>query len=587
MSNFFSELKRRNVFKVGVAYAVVAWLLTEIATQVFPFFDIPNWAVRLVILLLILGFPVALIIAWAFELTPEGLKRTEVADVEHLPKRSRKQAWIYVVIIAGAISIGLFYFGHYRTSKQDESAELPEKSIAVLPFENLSRDPDNAYFAEGIQDEILARLAKIADLKVISRTSTQRFKSSPNNLPEIAKQLGVANILEGSVQKSGDQVRVNVQLINAMTDSHLWGDIYDRKLTDIFAVESDIAKTIAETLQAKLTGLEKTAIAKRPTANTEAYELYLKGRFFWNKRTGEALKKSIEYFQQAIEKDSSYALVYAGLADAYVLLPTYSAGSPRESYPKAKAAAKRALEMDETLGEAHASLAYALILYDWDFPESNTEFQRAIELNPNYATAHHWHSIGLRSLGRFDEAIAEMKWAQALDPLSLIINADLGTGYIYARQYDKAVEQLRKTIEMDQSFYYAHWRLGTAYEMKGFFQNAVAEFQRARQLNDDPSVVAFLGHAFAAAAGKREEALKTLDQLKEIARQRYVSGYSFAIVYTGLGEKDQALNELERCYQQRAFDVIFLKIDPLLDNLRGDPRFEALVQKIVSSKTKP
>src|SRR6266481_2323388 len=252
--NFFAELKRRNVYKVAIAYGVVAWLLMQVASQIFPFFEIPNWTVRFVVLLLIIGFPVALILAWAFELTPEGIKRTEFAD--ELPKKSgRSRAWFYVVVIAGAISIGLFFMGRYTApNKQGTPAEVVTKSIAVLPFENLSHDPDNAFFADGIQEEILTRLSKIADLRVISRTSTQRFKSTPDNLVEIAKQLGVANILEGSVQRSADQVRVNVQLIKAATDAHLWADTFDRKLTDIFAVESEIAKAVADTLQAKLSG---------------------------------------------------------------------------------------------------------------------------------------------------------------------------------------------------------------------------------------------------------------------------------------------------------------------------------------------
>src|SRR5947199_6398205 len=300
LGNFFAELKRRNVYKVAIAYGVVAWLLIQVATQVFPFFEIPNWVVRLVVLVIIIGFPVGLINAWAFELTPEGLKRTETADAEHSAGRSLKRTWIYVVIIAGAISIGLFFLGRYTSSKQSAGAELPGKSIAVLPFDNLSRDPDNAYFAEGVQDEILTRLAKVADLKVISRTSTEKYKSKPDNLREIAKQLGVSNILEGSVQKAADQVRVSVQLINATTDGHLWAEIYDRKLTDIFKVETDIAKTIAETLQAKLTGSEEHAISVKPTADAAAYQLYLKGRFFWGRRSGDNIPKAIEYFEEAI-----------------------------------------------------------------------------------------------------------------------------------------------------------------------------------------------------------------------------------------------------------------------------------------------
>src|SRR2546427_3898778 len=316
---FFGELKRRNVYKVAVAYAVVGWLLIQVATQVFPFLEIPNWAIRLVILLTALGFPVALIIAWAFELTPQGIKRTEIADAMPETARQKKHTWIYVVVIAGLFSIGLFFLGRYSAGNKTASpAGISNKSIAVLPFDNLSRDPDNAYFAEGVQDEILTRLAKVADLKVISRTSTQHFKSTPDNLPQIAKQLGVAHILEGSVQKASDQVRVNVQLINALTDAHLWADTYDRKLTDIFAVESEIAKTIAETLQARLSGSEKSSIAKEPTGNTKAHQFYLKGRYFWNKRTGPDLQTAIDYFKQAIEQDSNYALAYAGLADSHV-----------------------------------------------------------------------------------------------------------------------------------------------------------------------------------------------------------------------------------------------------------------------------
>ena len=330
-NNFFAELKRRNVYKVAVAYIVAGWALSQGIAQVFPVFDVSNWLIRLLVLLIIIGLPIALVLAWMFELTPEGIKRTATADAMPDMTRKKKYVWIYVVVIAGLVSIGLFLLGRYTASPVASGEggrlgepSLPQKSIAVLPFENLSRDPDNAFFAEGVQDEILTRLAKVADLKVIARTSTQRFQSAPEDLRDIAKKLGVMNILEGSVQKAADQVRVNVQLINAMTDAHLWAETYDRKLTDIFAVESDIAKTIAETLQAKITGSEKNSIAKAPTANPEAYELYLKGRFFWNKRTGEDLHKAIGYFEQAIAKDPNYALAYVGSADSYLLLSSYS-----------------------------------------------------------------------------------------------------------------------------------------------------------------------------------------------------------------------------------------------------------------------
>src|SRR6266498_3436459 len=286
LPSFFAELKRRNVYKVAIAYAVVAWLLLQAASILFPTFEAPPWTMKVFVAVIALGFPIALVLAWAFELTPEGLKRTEFAD-ELRTKTARSHAWIYVVVVAGAISVSLFFLRSYTSSKQ--SPELPGKSLAVLPFTNLSGNPENAYFAAGIQDEIVTRLAKITELKVISCTSTQRLKSAPDDLPAIAKQLGVSNILEGSVQRTTDQLRVNVQLVRAESDTHLWAETFDRKLTDIFKIESEIAKTVAETLQAKLSGSEQHAIAARPTENTEAHQLYLKGRFFWNKRTGENL----------------------------------------------------------------------------------------------------------------------------------------------------------------------------------------------------------------------------------------------------------------------------------------------------------
>ena len=462
---------------------------------------------------------------------------------------------------------------------------IPEKSIAVLPFENLSDDKSNAYFAEGVQDEILTRLAKVADLKVISRTSTQHFKSTPENLPQIAKQLGVMNILEGSVQKANDQVRVNVQLINAMNDAHLWAEIYDRKLTDIFAVESDIAKTIADTLQAKLTGTEERAIAKVPTSNKEAYELYLRGRFFWNKRTGADLKVGIDYFNQAITKDPNYALAYSGLADSYLLLSVYSAASPRDSIPQAKAAAKKALELDSTLAEAHASSGRILSGYDFAFDQAIAEFERAIELNPNYATAHHWLSnTPLVGRGDFDRAISEGKRSVELDPLSMINSADLGNTYFYARRYDEGALQVKKALEIDPHAYIAHYYLGEILQLKGQLTEAIAEYEKAVELDDDPQPLALVGQAYAR-SGKRKEAEQILARLTEEAKTRYVSAYNLALMFLGLGEKEKAIAALERAYNEGAGnDIYSIRVDPMLDELRKDARFEALAEKIVPAR---
>jgi adenylate cyclase len=505
-----------------------------------------------------------------------------------LPKRRAiPLGWIGAAVLLLIVIAGWFFLGRYKArSKESRVAETPAKSIAVLPFENLSEEKGNAYFADGIQEEILTRLAKIADLKVISRTSTQQFQSKPANLSEIAKQLGVANILEGSVQRSADQVRVNVQLIKAETDAHLWADTFDRKLTDIFAVESEIATAIAETLQAKLSVAEKTAIAKRPTANPEAYQLYLKGLFFWNKRTGADLRTAIGYFNQALGKDPSYALAYVGLADSYSLLNFYGgAASPADSYPQAKEAAKKALQLDDTSAEAHTSFAYVLENYDFDLEQSLKEFERAIQLNPNYATAHHWFANGvLSALGQFDRAIAAGKRAVELDPLSLIINANLGEDYFYARRYDEAIAQLCKTIEMDPRFYYAHWALGIALQSKGQLNEAIAEYRKAAELSDDPYVLALLGQAYAR-AGQREEAQKILGRLSEETKSRYVHAYSFVLMYLALGDKERAIDEMERAYRERAgTDIVYIKIDPMLDELRGNPRFEALVQRVFAPK---
>jgi TolB-like protein/Tfp pilus assembly protein PilF len=593
LKNFFSELKRRNVYKVAVAYAIVGWLLVQIATQVFPFLEIPNWVVRLVIAVVVIGFPIALVIAWAFEATPEGIKRTEVADA--MPGSAatgrKKHAWIYVVVIAATISVTLFFLGRYTAGNKSvasASNELPAKSIAVLPFDNLSRDPDNAFFAEGVQDEILTRLAKVADLKVIARTSTQKFKSAPENLPDIAKQLGALNILEGSVQKANDQVRVTVQLINAMTNSHLWAEIYDRKLTDIFAVESDIAKAIADQLQAKLSGSEKQMMAAQPTTDTEAYELYHKGKSLWEKRSGDNIPKAIAYYEQAIARDPNYALAYAGLAKAYILLPFYAGADRLDAFSKAKDAALKALRLDPNLAEAHAALGKVLFFSEIDLTGAMREYKRAIELQPNDATAHHWlGNDTLAALGRFEEAIAQGKRAVELDPLSPVINTDFGTIFYYAHRYEESARQLRKTLEIDPTFFYARFNLGIALQAAGDLSGAIAEYEKAKRLGDNIYVSMLCAQA-KARAGDKDAALRMLSELDKISQQREVVGYVRALLYLSLNKKDEALRWLEKGFEERdGSNISWIKVDPLLDSLHGDPRFEALVQKVIAPKNQP
>ena len=582
--SFFAELKRRNVYKVAIAYVVAGWALAQGIAQVFPVFDIPNWVVRLLVLLIIIGLPIALGLAWAFELTPQGIKRTAVADALPGAARQKKRAWIYVIVLGALISIGLFFLGRYtaRNSSGASSSQLPTKSIAVLPFDNLSHDPENAYFSDGIQEEILTRLAKIADLKVISRTSTQRFKSAPGDLRQIAQQLGVTNVLEGSVQKEGDQVRVNVQLINAATDAHLWADTFDRKLTDIFAVESEIAKAVAETLQAKLTGSAEHVLASRPTENPEAHQLYLKGRYFWNKRTAENLRKAIDYFQQAIDKDPTYALAYAGLADAHSLMPIYDGTPPKDDVPKALAAARKAVELDDSLAEAHTSLANAL-LFNVQLAAAEPEFRRAIALNPNYATAHQWFGECVQGEGRLDDALTELQRAHELDPLSLIINASFGTSLGMVGRSDEAIEQLHKTIDMDPAFTVAYVMLGQVLEEKGDLKGAIAAYEKARQLNPHAQLAPLA--CVYVRSGRKEDARKILNDMTNLSRQQYVPAYNLAVIHLALGDKEEAMRLLEKAYDDRAIllqgNFGSLKTDHRLDPLRGDPRFQRLLDRFL------
>jgi TolB-like protein/Tfp pilus assembly protein PilF len=449
---FFGELKRRNVYKVAVAYAVVAWLLVQVATQVFPFFEVPNWAIRLVILILVIGFVVALAFSWAFELTSEGLKRTEDVDVTKSVTKSTGRKLDFVVIAILLLIIGIFAYQRFAGQKVRSGAEsrVPEKSIAVLPFENRSRDPDNAYFADGIQDEILTRLAKIADLKVISRTSTQHYKSAPENLPEIAKELGVAHILEGSVQKTGDAVRVNVQLIKAANDSHLWADTFDRKLTDIFSVETEVAKAIADQLRAKLTGQEEQVIAAKPTDNTEAYDAYLRGLAF-------SLKSSIpansiaaqKYLREAVRLDPKFALSWAMLsyvdAVGYITANLQPTTALRE---EAQQAAETALTLQPNLGEAILAKGYYHYACLKDYDTAVRYFEQARQLLPNSSRIPESLAYVTRRRGQWDRSEAYFNEAERLDPRNVYLIHQHGLSYMCLRRFPEALRKLDQVLNI-------------------------------------------------------------------------------------------------------------------------------------------
>jgi serine/threonine protein kinase/tetratricopeptide (TPR) repeat protein len=468
--------------------------------------------------------------------------------------------------------------------KRPETTGIPEMkwnfSTAVLPFADISPQKDQEYFCDGMTDDIITKLTKLPEVKVISRTSVMRYKNTDIDIREIGKELGVTTILEGSIQKSGDDIRVNAQLINVEDGFHLWAETYDRKLKNVFEIQSDLAENIVGALKAKLSPEEKHGFEKKPTEDIEAYNMYLKGRYFWHLRTAEGFQKSLEYFQKAIEKDPTFAQAYSGIADYFNLLGYYDLLPSREAFPKAREAAEKALEMDEKLAEAHTSLGWVKTLFEWDWPGAKKSFKRAIELNPGYATAHHWYAAFLTAVGRFDESIAEAKRAQELDPASLTLSCTLGAILWVARRYDDAIAELHRSIEFDPNSYIAHWYLVYPYALKGLYDEAVAEAKKALELSDrGPIMMVVLGQAYAL-SGKEGEARRVLSEMINLSKETYVSPQGIAIIYTGLGEKGKALEFLEKAYETRDHWMYNLKVIPYMDSLRSDPRFKALLRKM-------
>ena len=496
-----------------------------------------------------------------------------LATLKHLlPSLTWKGLVLVALLLAASLTAWRVH------SRNAPSAVI--RSLAVLPLESLSSDASQDYFTDGMTDELIADLGQISALRVISRTSVMGYKHTRKPLPQIARELNVDAVVEGTVLRSGDQVRITAQLIEASADKHLWSQSYEGELRDTLALQNQVASAIADQIRINVNPQEQAALKTVKVVNPQAYESFLKGRYFWNKRTADGLKVALAYFNQAIEEDPKYAQAYSGLADTYALLGDwqYAVMTPKEALPKAKAAATKALELDGALGEAHNSLAFCLDGFDWDFNSAGKEFQRAIELNPGYATAHHWYAWHLSLLGRYDEAIAEMKKAENLDPLSLIINADLAELLVLAHSYDESIGQSRKTIEMDPNFALAHNQLAQAYLQKHMNDEAIAELQKAAQLSGGSStVLANLARAYAA-SGKRSEAIKLLDDLKKRSNPIYSHGSEIAVVYAALGDTDQAMNWLEKGYEERFNPGVLLR--PGFDPLRSDPRFEDLMRRI-------
>ena len=580
IDSFFAELKRRNVYKVAVAYAIVGWLLVQIATQVFPFLEIPNWVVRLVIALVMIGFPIALIIAWAFEATPQGIKRTEDVDVAATPQRPRHRAWIFVVIIAGAMSLGLFFLGRITApSKQSGANEVSSKSIAVLPFVNMSADKNDEYLSDGVSEELITALSKITGLQVKARTSSFAFKGKNEDIQKIGELLHVSHLLEGSVAKAGNKLRITAQLIQASDGNHEWSDTYDREMQDIFAVRSEVAQQVADTLKVRLLGEDKRKIDKKPTENLEAYNLYRQGRFYTDKLSEEGMTKAVPLFQQAIEKDPRFALAYAGMADNYVIAAD-AIIPPREAFSKAKEAALKAIELDDSLAEAHASLGLVHYHYDWDWAAAEKEFKRAISLNPQSAQSYTLYTHFLAGMGRYDEAKKYGARALELDPLSVSAHWFLGWGAIYAGRSDEAIGFFSKALELDPNNPWTRWFVGRAYLLSGNSSRAIEEMETGLRFGpNDPLGLAFTGYVYAV-TGRRADALKILQRLDELQKRRFISTISRAYVYAGLGDKNKAFEWLEKAYQERSDSLAWFRFDPESKSLQNDPRFAALMHKV-------
>jgi adenylate cyclase len=462
-----------------------------------------------------------------------------------------------------------------------ESPIANKRRIAVLPFSNISPNPSDEYFADGMTEELIAAVSKISGLRVIARTSVMRYKGEKGkSIHDIGLELGVGTILEGSARKSGNNLRINAQLIDVMTSEQVWSGSYDRKLEDVFSIQTEISKKIVSCLKIKISQIEKRQLSRKSTDVIEAYTLYLKGRYHWAKRTEEDLKKAIFYFKRALDKDQSYALANCGLADSYALLALFEFSAPNEAFPKARANAEQALKIDPNLAEAHVSLGLVLFQYEYSWNAAEKEFKRAIELNPNYPSSHQFFADYLKAMGRFDEALSEMKRALELDPLSLPINTGIGHVLYLSRQYDLAIEQYLKALELDPKFVQAHLWFGRPYLEKGMFSEAINEVKRAVELSGESTIsLAVLGHAYAS-AGRMNQALDIVKKLKERAKQRYLPSYWIALIYTGLKDRDAAFEWLKRAFQERSSWLVWIKVEPRYDVLRSDERFVSLMKKM-------
>jgi TolB-like protein/Tfp pilus assembly protein PilF len=571
-SAFSRWIKKYRYFNIALLYLGTALVIMHFAEVIVHGLHIPAITFTLIVVLVLAGLPIVLLVSWA-----TGKKEAPPVN-EGVKGRKRKLP--VKPMLAGVLSVGIFVSSIFIYNRFYGRPEFTgkERSIAVLPFDNISSDKENEYFSDGITEEITSQLSNISDLRVIARTSSALYKDSKKSIKQIAKELNVTAILEGSVQKSGNEIRITVQLIDANTQQHLWSEKYDRDLKDIFQIQSEVAGHIAQSLRAEIFPAEKELLDKKPTEDLEAFNFYLQGRYFLNQGTEKDLHKALGFFEQAITKDPGFAKAYAGKADVYLMLGEFEYLQGIDAWPRAEAAIKKALELDETSADAHNSRGH-LSIHQFNWKMAELELKRALELSPAHAEAHHYMSQYLAAMGRMDESISEILFAQKLDPLSLMVSSNVGQQYYRARRMDEALVQIKKTLELQPDYPRALRTLARIYFAKGMKREAFAEFEKSLSYaKKNPTVLAYQGSAYGL-SGDRQKALNILNELKQISDQKNISG-EIALVYIGLNEKDQAFAWLEKAIAEKSVMLIQIKVDPEFDPIRSDPRYLEVLKKM-------
>ena len=568
-----AELKRRRVFRALIGYGIAAFAVLQIVEPVTHGLHWPEPVLSYVVVALAAGFPIVVALAWIFDVSGGRIERTAPASGSRIG--GVRLALAFIAIGALAAAPGVLWYFVVRGGSRSTPATAQTPSIAVLPFVNLTGDKENEYFSDGITEEIINALANVEGLRVVARTSAFSFKGKDVNVRKIGEELNVATVLEGSVRRDGNQLRVSAQLIGALDGYHLWSRIYDRELKNIFAVEDELARAIVDALKPRLI-VARPRLVAQSTANAKAHDLYLRGRFFWNQRNKEGLAKAAALFEEAIAADPTYALAHTGLADCYNLSIDYGGGRAADALPKAKVHALKALELDDTLGEAHVSLA-SIIEHDYDWTASEREFKRAIELKPGYATGHHWYALQLAARGRMGDAMAEAERALELDPTSLVVNTVVALVFYHQREYDRAIEQALRTLELDRTWAPARLWLVFSYEQRGRLADALGVLDQA---NNPSNMLAGVRAELLALSGDREGARRLLATVESRFAAEPIPRSIFARIHLALGDTDAVFAWLEKAVEERDQSSRSLKTSPQWDSIRSEPRFQALLARM-------